>query len=125
MVSSPKRVSYCEICKKWFCEIHLKPKFPYFVDWDTVFDVQSNPKLRRYKKLDLSRNRLCAQKTRIVTITYSIWYTFHTIFSSKNGDLKILQADLITTKIYTAFVLIKAVCSDVSLGKSYNIVYSK
>ena len=26
--------------------MHLKPKFPYFVDWDTVFDVQGNPEVK-------------------------------------------------------------------------------
>ncbi len=44
--SSQKKVSHCPICKKWFCDIHLKPKFPYFVDWDTVFDVQGNPEIK-------------------------------------------------------------------------------
>ena len=46
MDSSQKRVSHCEICNKWFCEAHLKPKFPYFVDWDTVFDAQGDPKIK-------------------------------------------------------------------------------
>jgi hypothetical protein len=41
--SSKKPVHYCDLCNKWFCELHLKPKFPYFVDWETVFDVQGNP----------------------------------------------------------------------------------
>jgi hypothetical protein len=44
--SSQKRVYHCDICKKWFCEKHQKPKFPYFVDWDTVFDVQGNPEIK-------------------------------------------------------------------------------
>jgi len=44
--SSKKQVYYCELCGKWFCERHLEPKFPYFVDWDTVFDVQGNPEIK-------------------------------------------------------------------------------
>jgi hypothetical protein len=44
--SSLKKVSCCEACKKWFCEEHLKPKFPYFADWETVFDVQGNPRIK-------------------------------------------------------------------------------
>ena len=44
--SSEKKVSHCEICNKWFCEAHLKPKVPYFINWDTVFDVQSDPKIK-------------------------------------------------------------------------------
>jgi hypothetical protein len=46
MDSSQKRGGHCEICNKWFCEAHLKPKFPYFVDWDTVFNVQGDPKIK-------------------------------------------------------------------------------
>jgi hypothetical protein len=46
-IDSPqKKVYHCDICNKWFCETHLKPKFPYFVDWDTVFDVQGNPEVK-------------------------------------------------------------------------------
>jgi len=44
--SSKKQVYHCELCNKWFCELHLKPKFPYFVDWETIFDVQGNPKIK-------------------------------------------------------------------------------
>ncbi|HLE75224.1 MAG TPA: hypothetical protein VI864_04170 [Candidatus Bathyarchaeia archaeon] len=44
--SSQKRVYRCDLCNKWFCEKHLKPKFPYFVDWDTVFDVQGEPRIK-------------------------------------------------------------------------------
>lgn len=44
--SSKKAVYHCDICKKWFCELHLKPKFPYFVDWETQFDVQGNPAVK-------------------------------------------------------------------------------
>jgi hypothetical protein len=44
--TSKKQVYYCELCDKWFCERHLEPKFPYFVDWDTVFDVQGNPEIK-------------------------------------------------------------------------------
>lgn len=47
---SQKQVYHCELCGKWFCERHREPKFPYFIDWDTIFDVQGNPeiKLRYY-----------------------------------------------------------------------------
>jgi hypothetical protein len=44
--SSQKQVYHCDLCKEWFCEKHLKPKFPYFVDWDTVFDVQGDPRIK-------------------------------------------------------------------------------
>lgn len=44
--SSEKQVYHCDLCDKWFCETHLKPKFPYFVDWDNVFDVQGNPEVK-------------------------------------------------------------------------------
>lgn len=44
--SSQKPVYRCDLCRKWFCKEHLKPKFPYFVDWDTVFDVQGNPEIK-------------------------------------------------------------------------------
>ena len=44
--SSQKPVYRCDVCQKWFCEGHLKPKFPYFVDWETVFDVQGNPEIK-------------------------------------------------------------------------------
>jgi len=44
--SSQKQVCYCELCDKWFCEKHLRPKFPFFVDWDTIFDVQGNPEIK-------------------------------------------------------------------------------
>lgn len=46
MDSSKKPVFHCVICRKWFCEQHLKPKFPYFVDWETQFDVQGNPAVK-------------------------------------------------------------------------------
>ena len=36
----------CSLCDKWFCETHLKPKFPYFVDWDNAFDVQGDPEIK-------------------------------------------------------------------------------
>ena len=44
--SIQKRVFQCEKCKKWFCEKHLKPKYPYFVDWDIIFDIQGNPAVK-------------------------------------------------------------------------------
>jgi len=44
--SSQKQVYYCDLCGKWFCERHREPKFPYFVDWDTIFDVQGNPGIK-------------------------------------------------------------------------------
>jgi hypothetical protein len=44
--SSEKVVYYCDLCKKLFCELHKKPKFPYFIDWDTQFDVQGNPAVK-------------------------------------------------------------------------------
>jgi hypothetical protein len=31
---------------KWFCEEHRSPKFPYFVDWDTVLDVHGDPQIK-------------------------------------------------------------------------------
>lgn len=40
---SEKLVYRCELCNKWFCEQHRAPKFPYFVDWDTISDVQGDP----------------------------------------------------------------------------------
>jgi hypothetical protein len=55
--SSEKNIHYCDNCGKWFCEHHRKPKFPYFVDWETQFDVQGNPAVKgtffsEYGKLD-------------------------------------------------------------------------
>ena len=44
--SSQKPVYRCDLCKKWFCKKHLEPKYPYFVDWDTVFDVQGDPRIK-------------------------------------------------------------------------------
>jgi hypothetical protein len=44
--SSEKQVYHCELCNKWFCEKHLEPRFPFFVDWDTVFNVQGNPEIK-------------------------------------------------------------------------------
>jgi hypothetical protein len=44
--SSKKPVYRCDVCGKWFCELHLKPKLPYFVDWETQFDVQGNPAVK-------------------------------------------------------------------------------
>jgi mannitol/fructose-specific phosphotransferase system IIA component (Ntr-type) len=44
--SSQKQVYHCELCDKWFCERHLKPKFPYFIDWETIFDVLGNPEIK-------------------------------------------------------------------------------
>lgn len=46
MDSSKKVVYHCDVCNKWFCELHLKPKLPYFVDWETMFDVQGNPDVK-------------------------------------------------------------------------------
>jgi len=43
---SQKKVYHCEICDNWFCNKHRSPKFPYFVDWDTVLDVQGDPKIK-------------------------------------------------------------------------------
>lgn len=40
--SFKKPVYHCDVCNKWFCELHSKPKLPYFVDWETMFDVQGN-----------------------------------------------------------------------------------
>jgi hypothetical protein len=48
MDSSQKTVYYCEKCQKWFCELHREPKFPYFVDWETQFDVQGNPEVKAF-----------------------------------------------------------------------------
>lgn len=44
--SSEKQVTHCDLCDKWFCERHCEPKFPYFIDWDTVFDIQGNPEIK-------------------------------------------------------------------------------
>jgi hypothetical protein len=44
--SSQKPVYRCDLCEKWFCERHLEPKFPYFVDWDTVFNVEGDPRIK-------------------------------------------------------------------------------
>ncbi len=44
--SSKKEVYHCDLCEKWFCEEHIKPKFPYFVDWDTVFNVEGDPRIK-------------------------------------------------------------------------------
>jgi len=44
--SSQKQVYHCDLCEKWFCEKHRKPKFPFFVDWDTISDVQGNPEIK-------------------------------------------------------------------------------
>jgi hypothetical protein len=46
MESTKQRVYRCNECNKWFCELHRTPKFPYFVDWETVFDVQGNPEIK-------------------------------------------------------------------------------
>ena len=43
---SQKKVYHCEMCDNWFCEEHRSPKFPYFVDWDTVLDVQGDPEIK-------------------------------------------------------------------------------
>lgn len=48
MDSSKKVVYHCDTCKKWFCEQHSKPKFPYFVDWETQFDVQGDPEVKAF-----------------------------------------------------------------------------
>ena len=44
--SFEKQVTHCDLCDKWFCEKHREPKFPFFVDWDTVLDVQGNPEIK-------------------------------------------------------------------------------
>ncbi len=44
--SSEKTVYLCDACGKWFCDLHKKPKFPFFVDWETQFDVQGNPAIK-------------------------------------------------------------------------------
>jgi hypothetical protein len=46
--SAKKVVYHCGICKKWFCALHLKPKFPYIVDWETQFDVQGDPAVKAF-----------------------------------------------------------------------------
>jgi hypothetical protein len=53
--SSLKKVTLCEDCKKWFCEIHAKPRIPYFADWNTVFDVQGNPRIKALFHLEHNR----------------------------------------------------------------------
>jgi hypothetical protein len=52
---SEKKVFRCELCNKWFCEKHLSPKFPYFVDRDTISDVQSDPKIKASFYTDYKR----------------------------------------------------------------------
>ncbi|MCL5949291.1 MAG: hypothetical protein M1490_02295 [Candidatus Bathyarchaeota archaeon] len=44
--ASKKKVVRCELCGRYFCAQHSKPKFPYFVDWETQFDVQGNPAVK-------------------------------------------------------------------------------
>lgn len=46
MDSSKKTVYQCDVCHKWFCESHQKAKLPYFVEWETMFDVQGNPEVK-------------------------------------------------------------------------------
>ncbi|MCW4005142.1 MAG: hypothetical protein NWF04_00880 [Candidatus Bathyarchaeota archaeon] len=41
-----KPIYRCELCKKWFCMHHLKPKFPYIVDWEAIFDVEGDPRIK-------------------------------------------------------------------------------
>lgn len=53
--SSKKQVYHCELCDKWFCETHSKPKFPYFIDWDTIFDVQGNPEIKALFHIEYKR----------------------------------------------------------------------
>lgn len=48
MDSSKKIVYQCDVCNKFFCELHSKPKFPYFVDWETQFDVQGDPEVKAF-----------------------------------------------------------------------------
>jgi hypothetical protein len=45
-VSSYKPIFHCELCNLWFCDQHRNPKFPYFVDWETQFDVQGDPAVK-------------------------------------------------------------------------------
>ena len=54
--SSKKTVYHCDLCNKWFCETHLNPKFPYFVDWDTTFDVQGDPEVKALFFSEYRRN---------------------------------------------------------------------
>ena len=66
--SSQKQVYHCELCDKWFCEKHLNPKFPYFVDWETVFDVQGNPQVKslfysEYRRVDGHPDFIFLRKT--------------------------------------------------------------
>jgi hypothetical protein len=37
---------HCKKCDIWFCKRHLKPKFPFIIDWDTIFNVQTNPEIK-------------------------------------------------------------------------------
>ena len=41
-----KPVSKCKFCGNNFCHEHQQPKFPYFVDWDNLFDIQGNPEIK-------------------------------------------------------------------------------
>jgi hypothetical protein len=55
--STQKTVYHCNLCDKWFCETHSKPKFPYFVDWENSFDVQGDPEIKllfhtEFRRLD-------------------------------------------------------------------------
>jgi hypothetical protein len=53
--SSQKQVYHCELCDKWFCEKHLRPKFPYFIDWETIFDAQGNPEIKALYHIEYKR----------------------------------------------------------------------
>jgi hypothetical protein len=46
--SSEKTVYQCDVCHKWFCDLHQKAKLPYFLDWETMFDVQGNPEVKAF-----------------------------------------------------------------------------
>ena len=39
----------------WFCELHYNPKFPYFVEWENVFDVQGDPAIKLYLFTEFNR----------------------------------------------------------------------
>jgi hypothetical protein len=54
--STQKTVYHCNLCDKWYCETHSKPKFPYFVDWENSFDVQGDPEVKALFFSEYRRN---------------------------------------------------------------------
>jgi hypothetical protein len=53
--NSLKTVYKCKLCGNNFCQTHLQPKFPYFVDWDNLYDVQGNPEIKALYHSEFNR----------------------------------------------------------------------